>query len=176
MAEIQINTRGGNKRIKAIPRIDLTPMVDLGFLLIAFFMFTTTLANPHLLQLQTPHPQSAGQAPTIYPEEATLVLIPTAEQKVAWYKGKWNAQKPYGYCSLRNGNTLRTLLYRIQEEVRTLPADFSSEAHKLHVIIRPDDKSRYEDLVAVLDEMAILNIPYYTITDITGAEQALLSP
>jgi biopolymer transport protein ExbD len=53
MAEMNLPEKGGRRRVQP-PRIDLTPMVDLGFLLITFFMFTTTLAQNKTLELNMP--------------------------------------------------------------------------------------------------------------------------
>ena len=55
-----------------------------------------------------------------------------------------------------------------------LPPGFSAQAHKLHVLIKPNDDSRYDDLVAVLDEMNIADVPYFAIVDITPEEQMWL--
>ena len=54
MAEFISNQSKNNKRIHKNPKIDMTPMVDLGFLLITFFIFTTSMAEPKAMNLIVP--------------------------------------------------------------------------------------------------------------------------
>ena len=58
MEEMGISSRqkrnGVKKMYKKNTGVDLTPMVDLGFLLLAFFIFTSTLAKPNALSIKFP--------------------------------------------------------------------------------------------------------------------------
>ena len=49
MAELNMPQKAGKRKMHSL-RVDFTPMVDLGFLLISFFMLTTTMANPRIKQ------------------------------------------------------------------------------------------------------------------------------
>ena len=160
MAEI-IGAKAGRSKL-ASPRVDLTPMVDLGFLLITFFMFTTSLAKPKLLELQMPY--TTATPSMAVPEESTLVLLPASGHRFAWYRGGTAGPDELQWTTAKG---LRELLVREQDRVRQLPASYSAQAHKLHLLIHPDQASQYEDLVRVLDEVQICAVPHYFIGTIS---------
>ena len=54
MADIQVKEKSGRRKVQS-PKVDLTPMVDLGFILITFFIYTTTMAKPKSLVLDKPY-------------------------------------------------------------------------------------------------------------------------
>ena len=170
MAEINAPAKTGKRKTQA-PRIDLTPMVDLGFLLITFFMFTTTLANPKALQITMPDSVDHPETPTPYIAEATITLIPVSGHKVVYYNGALESKDQLKTESMTG---IRSVLLDKKNAVAALPATFSKEAHKLHVLIKPDVSSSYADLVSILDEMTIEDVPYYAIVDITTEEKAML--
>src|SRR6476661_6683271 len=74
----------GVRRSKRLStKIDLTPMVDLGFLLITFFILTKTLSEPKRMDMIMP----AGEADTPYGESTVLTLIPLQNEKILFYNG-----------------------------------------------------------------------------------------
>lgn len=169
MADIQPAASGKGRRKLSTPRIDLTPMVDLGFLLITFFMYTTTMAKPKVMEIAAP-PRNMGGGVTV-PAEATLVVLPTADHHVAYYQGTEEATMSLQWCSFTGVNSLRRVLEQETARVKALPANYSMEAHKLHVLIKPDTAAAYEDIVNTLDEMNIAAVPYYTLMRISVTEQ-----
>jgi biopolymer transport protein ExbD len=169
MAEIQASASGNRRRKLTTPRVDLTPMVDLGFLLITFFMYTTTMARPRTMELQMPYVPDTK--PTPIPAVATLVLLPTGTNTIAYYPGTRQASEGLDWCSYASNNSLRSLIQKEKSRVAVLPGKFSAEAHKLHVLIRPDASVPYDAIVHCLDEMAISEVPYYTIMRISKEEQ-----
>jgi biopolymer transport protein ExbD len=169
MADIQITPKKGRHKIHAM-RVDLTPMVDLGFLLISFFMYTTTMARPKTMEINKPVP---GGVSVAYPGEGTITVIPTKDHKVVYYKGALDAHKT-GISNFSDDG-IRVVLQQTQQEAKALPASFSAEAHKLHVLIKPADNCTYQDIVSIMDEMEILDVPYYVMSDLNDAEKAFLT-
>lgn len=169
MADIQIVNKN-SRRKTADPRIDLTPMVDLGFLLITFFMYTTTMTQNKSLVIDMPYKTELNTPPTAFPEESTLTLIPTGNHKLLQIEGS-NIED----SKLISLQQLRVSLTEHISAAKALPATYSQEAHKLHVIIKPNYDCKYEDLVAILDEMTINDVPYYAIVDVTTEDQQLLT-
>lgn len=160
MADIQTNDsgrkRGGIRSKKLSTRVDLTPMVDLGFLLITFFIFTTTLSRPTSMHLVLP----TDGPPTKTGESKTLNLILDANNRIAYYKGN-NLSSVQTTDFSADG--IRTVL---QKQKDLLP-----NRNDLVVLIKPSDFASYQNIVAVLDEMQINQIRKYLIMDITTEEK-----
>jgi len=169
MADVQMNHSKG-KRSRRSPLIDLTPMVDLGFILITFFIYTTSIAEPRMMDINMPYkPATEG---TAYVDTATITIIPTKNHLFATYTGAYKEGMQF---KTYNSIELRTLIMNKQAALRKLPTTFSAQAHQLHVIIKPNDDCEYQDVVALLDEMAINGVPYYAIADITTDEKIILT-
>lgn len=166
MAEMNLPTKNGRRKVQP-PRIDLTPMVDLGFLLITFFMFTTTLAQEKRLVINMPD-AAVPDKPTVFPEESTLTLIPAAGHKLYYYEGTLNSNDELKSSSMNN---VVHIVINKKKQVAALPAKYSAEAHKLHVLIKASDEARYDDLIKAIDALLINDVQIYTLADITPPEQ-----
>ncbi len=172
MAEMNMPQKDGKGRRKvAAPRIDLTPMVDLGFLLITFFMFTTSLAQQRCMDLKMPVPPTVVDKVQAYPDEAVITLMPANNHRVYYYEGALKEAAQIKNCSITE---TRQILQRKMKDVAALPASYSRQAHQIHVLLKPNNDSKYNDLVNLLDEMLILQIDYYCIVDITPEEKELI--
>lgn len=170
MADIQFSDKKSRKRLQT-PKVDLTPMVDLGFLLITFFMYTTTLTNPSTLVLNMPVIEPVTN-PDVYIDTSTITIIPTADNIYAYYTGELEGVDDISKVSY---SRLRDVITNKQIELKQLPEGYSERAKKLHVIIKPADDCVYENVVNLLDEMLINRVPYYTIVDITNDEVNMLN-
>ncbi len=171
MAEMNMPEKQGKRKAHAALRIDLTPMVDLGFLLITFFMYTTTMAKPKTMEIRMPAPAPPDVVQTKYPEESTITIIPIAGHKIFYYTGILKDE-----AQLKNApiSSCRDILIKMKADVAHLPNTLSPEAHKLHVLIKPNEDSKYNDLVQLLDEMNISDVPYYALVDISPEEKEWL--
>jgi biopolymer transport protein ExbD len=166
MADIQISTKGKRGKLQT-PRINFTPMVDLGFLLITFFVYTTTLAENKSIKVDRPDTEASPGVVTAYIDTSTITLIATANHEIIFYNGQFDENK------LRTTNTpeLRNIIIEKQKALTHLPSNFSARARELHVIIKPADECRYEDVVRIFDEMIINAVPHYVMVDITEEEK-----
>jgi biopolymer transport protein ExbD len=167
----ELDTSGGGKHKggkvrskKASTRVDLTAMVDLAFLLITFFMFTTTLNKPKAMNLTKPdNTVKTSQLPVAASRTMTVLL--GGKNKLEWYMGEPGKSAPTvdGY----GPNGLRKALIENGKAVassHTAPDDF------MIVLIKPSDKSTYENLVSALDEMSITGVKSYAIVKILPME------
>ena len=167
MAEIQEKGGKGKKKgpKKQSTKIDMTPMVDLAFLLLTFFMLTTTFAKPKVMQISMPVPPDTieEQPPLKASNALTVILGPN--DKVFYYDGL-----------VREGEVLPEL-------VTTDYSDKGIRKHlrerntnpKLFVMIKPLKEARYKNMVDILDEMSITNTGAYAlIKDFTPDEKKFI--
>lgn len=173
MAEITLPQKSGKRKLP-LPRIDLTPMVDLGFLLITFFMYTTTMTKSKVMDINLPTTQAPPE-PTSYPEESTMTVIPVSNHKIIYYSGTLKTKEQLHITSFSATHGIRDILIQKQTTARQLPATFSADAHKLHILIKPADNSTYDDVVKILDEMNILAVPCYAMLDVSAEEKELIA-
>ncbi|MDR2206513.1 MAG: biopolymer transporter ExbD [Flavobacteriaceae bacterium] len=174
MAEIQTQSKsekGGKVRSKKQnTRVDMTPMVDLGFLLITFFMFTTTFSKPNVMDLGLPAKPKDKQQEDISKTEIKLsnsisVLI-GKDNRIFWHQ--------QDNLSLTDDNMNETTLDR--EGIRKVIQQAKSRAEDKNiftVIIKPTDDAVYKNFVDILDEMAITDNERYGVTDVKPWEKAV---
>jgi biopolymer transport protein ExbD len=164
MADIQTKNddrKSTTKRSKKLStRVDLTPMVDLGFLLITFFIFTTTLSEPSAMKLFLP---ANSIDSTEAAESKTLNLILSENNLVEYYKGR-NIQSMRATDYSANG--LRNV---IQDAKNNL-----FNRNDLIVLIKPTEFSSYQNIVSALDEMRINDVKSYVLMDMNKEEKNVL--
>lgn len=178
MAELNTGDGGGGKggkvrSKKQNSKVDLTAMVDLAFLLITFFMLTTTLSKPQSMPLGLPDKNPDKENDDIKVDEnRTVTLMLGEDNKLVYYMGLLNApiagpkEMAYGKDGIR-----KEILAKKQTVL-----DYTGDKEKgMIVIIKPSKKSSYKNMIDILDEMVISDVPTYTIVnDFSPEEQKLL--
>jgi biopolymer transport protein ExbD len=161
MAEISAPSSKMNHRHK-VPRVDLTPLVDLGFLLITFFIFTATLSNPTAMTTILP----ADSTDSSQVAASGAVNIIADEDYLYFYVGQLpeNVEKiPYNDPGL-----LRHKLIALQTKLMQKEGNDD----KLFVMIKPANEASFGAVVGLLDEMKICGIKRYTLADLNVLEKA----
>jgi biopolymer transport protein ExbD len=149
-------------------KVDLTPMVDLGFLLLSFFILTTTLSKPNEIQLLLP----AGEiSNTEVGATTALTIVPVGGEKFFYYHGELkNAIQTNAYGMI-NHNGIRNL---IMQKQLALDANPKYSRNDLMLIVKPTNEANYKNIVAVLDEVLINRLRHYSFVDISTAETSWL--
>lgn len=171
MASIVENNSGGKgdgkvRAKKQSTAVDMTPLADLGFLLITFFMFTTTFSKPNVMGLNMPPKQEVPPPNAKEPEVDTknsISIIIGGDNKLYWHqedKTKLTAADLFETSYAKDG--IRNDILAARQRAPK-PDNFT-------VIIKPTDESTYENLVNVLDEMEITESSRYGIVDIAPIE------
>jgi len=169
MSQIEMRSANDSKTKRKIHhslRIDMTPMVDLGFLLISFFIFTTTLAEKNTMNLIVP---VEGGDDTPIPESKTLSFILANDNKVYAYEGIWETAVDRKNIRLTNYSPdgIRSIILTKQKHMQN--------ADDLIVLIKPLDGSVYKNTIDALDEMLINGVNTYTIADASAKEKSFVS-
>ncbi len=168
MADIQTqHTQQKNKRTvcnKRSTRVDLTPMVDLGFILITFFIFTSTLAEPKLMKLQMPND---SDNPTKVCESCALTLVADGNNQLYYYEG--NADTATLRSISYEPSQLRRLIINKKNKVKLLRG-----RNEMVLIIKPTNRASFKNTVNLLDESSINQVTKYYLDEISEADKALL--
>jgi biopolymer transport protein ExbD len=151
---------GVKKSKKLSTRVDLTPMVDLGFLLITFFIFTTTMSQPTAMPLNLPKDVQKPEDQNKVKESAVLTLMLGKNDHVYYYEGL-DATK----IQSTTFKAVRDII--IDKKRRTNPEDFV-------VIIKPTQDATYKNVVDIVDEMKIDDVKRFAQVDITPLEYSLI--
>ena len=172
MAEVQVKDnsgKGGKVRSKKqVPHVDLTPMVDLAFLLITFFMLVTTFNKPNVMDLGLPaKPKDPKQQPdTEIDLTNSISLIIGKDNKIFYHQLD---QAGLNVQTLQETNFDREGIRQVIEQAKARAKD----PKIFTVIIKPTDDAVYKNFVDMLDEMAITKNERYGITDVKAWEQSI---
>lgn len=184
MAEIAEQGGGGSKdgkvrSKKMSTKVDFTAMVDLAFLLITFFMLTTTLAKPNIMPIVMPEKKDLNKEDLEETKESqVLTLLLGANDKVYYYEGISDAKLDSTDYSAEG---VRKVILGKKDRVKAQWGEDEKDDpknpgqkkiySKLNVVIKPTKDSRYKNLVDTFDEMKICSVARYVMLPISKVEE-----
>jgi biopolymer transport protein ExbD len=204
MAEIIDGGGGGHgkhqkKRAKKhSSRVDMTPMVDLGFLLLTFFVLTTQFSKPKTMEINMPvKPKDTLNQMKIEDETALTLLLTGKKEKIFYYFGKFkNDVSIIKQCDYSSGKAgIRKVFLDRNKDViaktkelkeklakhqiadttyKRLAAGLKADKQAVFVIVKADDKAKYKNIIDVIDELNVADIGKYALVDISPAEKKVL--
>jgi biopolymer transport protein ExbD len=168
MASLDTGDGGGGKKGPGVKKakklsttVDMTPMVDLGFLLITFFIFTTTMAQPTAMNLFMPKDVDKPEEQNKVKESGAFTIMLGKQDVVYYYEGLDPLQ-----IKTATFKTIRDEIIRKKQ---------STNVDDLVVIIKPTIDATYKNTVDILDEMTINAIKRYAMVDISPQEYQLIT-
>lgn len=171
-SETQLRKRAVvRKMIKHYLKVDMTPMVDLGFLLISFFVITTELSKPTVMNLAMP----ADGPPTDLAKSAALTVL-TKGNSIYYYQGEWedaDMNLKIEPAELSGKNSLRAVIGSMQ-----ISLDKNERLKKgrdeLMMLIKPGAETSYKTVVDLLDEVTISRVKKYALIKQSSEESEWL--
>lgn len=171
MAQIENTANGRQGRSfshskKQIIRIDMTPMVDLGFLLITFFVFTTTMSTPKATDLFMPNDKPVTIPPEL-PNSLALTLILDENDKIYYYHGDFNDAAKTNKIFETGYSTNSGIGKVIRQKQRDIDVSgkFADGRRGLMLLIKPTSVSSYKNVIDALDEAVINDVKKYAIVE-----------
>ncbi|HLP53345.1 MAG TPA: biopolymer transporter ExbD [Chitinophagales bacterium] len=172
--------KGGVRSKKMSTRVDLTPMVDLAFLLISFFMLTTTLNKPKAMELNMPKKTNIEEEKQDVGEcQVMNVLLDTLDQ--VWYYDGLKVAGLQKTTFAGDGGIRKEILRKLKAVPTECPpgkkwvdANKNKVKDEGEVVMGPRDAivlikmmkgARYKNMVDILDEMDITGCKVYAIQD-----------
>lgn len=196
--------KGGKKRPKRGPaRIDMTPMVDLGFLLLTFFVLTSTFAKPKVMSLVYPAKEEEPLPPDDTRDKVNnAITFIVSDDRLFYYKGEFypegNAKGkpateltetdfgPSGIRKLLADENKFVLNKKFELDGKLQRKQINDSVYKkeiiaakkdkkaLKVLVKTDMKAKTRNFIDVIDELYIASIGVIAPVDIMNSEQALL--
>jgi biopolymer transport protein ExbD len=157
MAQIDTSSSQGkgNKKTKtkkASTKVDMTPMVDLAFLLITFFMLTTTFNKSKALDLTKPpliDKKDLENSRDEIKDDNTLTLY-------VWDKDQL-------YWNVKSSSTAATPTDYTDFGIKKLLTERNKQVSNLVLLIKMHPEAKYSNLIDVLDEYYATGVkgPYF---------------
>lgn len=164
---------GVRRSKKQSTRVDLTPMVDLGFLLITFFIFTTTMSTPKAMKLAMP--KDTIDSPTNVGESVALTVVPFNNNRIFYYHGELTNALKTGTYGITSYSVKDGLGQIIRNKQTALDKMKPGKRNDLVLMVKPMPESNYQNLVNVIDEVLINDVQHYAVMDVTDEEKEVVA-
>ncbi|OSZ76816.1 biopolymer transporter ExbD [Chitinophagaceae bacterium IBVUCB2] len=198
MASIDTGGDGGHKKgpgvkkaKKLSTRVDMTPMVDLGFLLITFFVFTATMSTPTTLDLNMPKDIKDKKEETEVKESGVLTVMLGKGNQIYYYEGQLKVDAEGNNFKQTTFKGIRDIIINKKKEVMdryaaapdpTCEAEAKAKGKPVSncadkdfvVIIKPSKDATYKNTVDILDEMTINQVRTYAMVKLLDQEYQLI--
>ncbi len=147
--------------------VDLAPMVDLGFILLTFFVFTAAIAQPMAMKMAMPNDKNDD----IHDElcESCVMTVLLGKDGDIWYyegKGKYTTEKMTDYSA----QGIRKLIQKKKKAVYAL-----KQEDRFVLIIKPSGQANFKNLVDIVDECSISLVKRYYIDEMNTVDKNWLS-
>jgi biopolymer transport protein ExbD len=183
MAEISNEGGGGHGKQKkgrgkkSSTKVDMTAMVDMAFLLITFFMLTTTMSKPKTMELNMPDKTDNKEDKIKVKESETITLVLDSKNKVYWYQGIISEESTpeVNEADFSPGDKgIRNVILKKKKDIGTKKTKDGKVEYAIIVVIKAQDGSNYKNMVDILDEMHICDIQKYALVDLSEVERNLV--
>jgi biopolymer transport protein ExbD len=204
MAEIADGGGAGGKKgkkraKKQSTRVDMTPMVDLAFLLLTFFVLTSTFSKPKSMELTFPVEPPPGSPPPPAVKNGITILL-TKDDRIFYYEGEFkgtDAAEPTALSELNysqeslhkfvteKNNWAREEISKLEDQVRSgqiadstykrMTRDIKANKIAPTFLIKTDDQATYRNVIDVIDELNINLVGKYVVVDILKPELDLIT-
>jgi Biopolymer transport protein ExbD/TolR len=194
MAEINSgNENRTHRRSNPKARLDMTPMVDLAFLLLTFFVVAATLAKPKVMEII--YPDNKGEGTPVNEKYACTILLGKEDGQIAYYFGTWSGMSSQLYRTSFASDGLRSVLIdwnrehiaavselQQKREAGVISDDeFRSQYHslaidgsKLTVIVKTLPETNLQSVISTMDEVKIADIHRRVVQGMSEGERAAL--
>lgn len=153
---------------KKSTRVDLTPMVDLGFLLITFFVFTTQLSVPTVMNLNMPY-DKVDPADQVC-ASCVMTLLLEAGDTIRYYEGMPELNPVISQTYFAPSGLRKIIL-----EKKKAVQNTTGNPDNFVLIIKASDGSTFQNFVDMVDEVVINNVKHYYLDEITAVDKKLFS-
>lgn len=196
MAQLDTGDGGGGKKGKARAKkmsthIDMTPMVDLAFLLLTFFILTTTMNKPTTMQLTFPVDKDPNEENKDLKVNNAITLILTKNDEILYYIGGLSETTQFQKSSFKDirkviskenawsieqinalNRDFNAQVGNDKEKAAAMEADYKKKKNKIQgdkravfCIIKPDKHAKYRNMIDIVDEMDICGVGKYAVSD-----------